>query len=137
MRPVRSIDMIWVQACEMLERADRLKRQFFRLGEGGQIPVWEPPVDIFESDAELLIRVAIPNINREDFEIRLEGPVLWLSGRRCLPKEATQSVIRRLEIPYGRMERRVTLPPGHFRLTTCTYHNGCLEIRVQRMMANE
>jgi HSP20 family molecular chaperone IbpA len=133
MKPVRSIDQIWTQACELLDRADRMHRQFFRLSQAGQIPVWEPPLDIFESGPELLVRVAVPDINLEDFKISLEGTALRLSGRRCLPKEASQRTIRRLEIPYGLMERCVTLPPGRYRLTAHAYNNGCLEIQLQRM----
>ena len=137
MSSIRSINLMWSQACEMLERADRLQRQFFRLGQVGQLPLWEPPIDIFESDSELLIRVAIPDVSREDFEIRLEPTALRVSGRRSLPKEVKQRVIRRLEIPYGRMERYVTLPPGRFRLAAHDYNNGCLEIRLHRMHENE
>ena len=137
MSSIRSINQMWSQACEMLERADRLQRQFFRLGQFGQLPVWEPPIDIFESDSELLIRVAIPDVSREDFEIQLEPTTLRVSGRRSLPKEAQQRVIRRLEIPYGLIERSITLPPGRFRLAAHAYSNGCLEIRLYRMHDNE
>jgi len=136
MKPMRSIDQFWIQACELLERADRLHRQFFRLGQSGQIPVWEPPLDIFESGREVLVRVAVPDVNLEDFKISLEGTVLRLSGRRCLPKEAAYRTIRRLEIPYGLMERRVTLPPGRYQLAAHAYNNGCLEIQLQRMNEN-
>jgi len=136
MRTVRSIDQIWAQACELLNHADRLHRQFFKLAQAGQIPVWEPPLDMFERGPELLIRVAVPDINLEDFQFHLEGPVLRLSGRRCLPKEAAQNTIRRLEIPYGLMERRVALPPGSYRITAHAYNNGCLEIKLHRVSEN-
>jgi HSP20 family molecular chaperone IbpA len=136
MKPVHSIDQIWTQACELLDRAERLQRQFFRLGQAEQIPVWEPPLDIFESGPDLLIRVAVPDVNLEDFKISLEGPELRVSGRRCLPKEAARRAIRRLEIPYGLIERCVTLPPGRYRLTAHAYLNGCLEIQLQRVSDN-
>jgi HSP20 family molecular chaperone IbpA len=136
MNSTRSINLMWNKACESLERADRLQRQFFRLGQIGQLPAWEPPIDVFESDSELLIRVAIPDVNRDDLKIQLEPAALRLSGRRCLPKEAKQRVIRRLEIPYGLMERYITLPPGRFRIAAHSYNNGCLEIRLRRMYEN-
>jgi len=136
MKTARSIDDIWAQACKLLDRADRMHRQFFRLTLAGQIPVWEPPLDIFESGPEILIRVAVPDVNLADFEIQLEGAVLRLSGRRRLPKEAAQHTIRRLEIPYGLMERRVALPPGSYRITAHSYHNGCLEIQLHRVNEN-
>ena len=136
MGTVRSIDQIWAQACELLDRADRLHRQFFRLAQAGQIPVWEPPLDMFESGPEMLIRVAVPDVRLEDFQVHLEGAVLRLCGRRCLPKEAAQHTIRRLEIPYGLMERRVALPPGNYRIAAHGYNNGCLEIKLYRVSEN-
>lgn len=136
MSSIRSINLMWSQACEALERADRLQRQFFRLGQVGQLPAWEPPIDVFESDSELLIRAAIPDVNRNDFEIQLEPATLRLSGQRRLPKEVKQRVIRRLEIPYGLMERCISLPPGQFRVAECSCNNGCLEIRLHRIHEN-
>ena len=38
---------MWAEACEMLERAQRLQRQFFQFGHAVEAqPRWEPPVDI-------------------------------------------------------------------------------------------
>jgi hypothetical protein len=44
-------DRLWGEACEMLERAERLHRQFFRPGLAlPHSAGWEPPVDIFETE---------------------------------------------------------------------------------------
>jgi hypothetical protein len=40
-------------------------------------------------------------------------------------------VIRQLEIPYGRLERHIPLPPGRYRLIANRYHNGCFELRLE------
>lgn len=136
-RSVRSIHLMWSQACDMVERADRLHRQFFRLGQVGHMPAWEPPVDVFETDAGLLIRVAVPDVDPDDFDVSLSDTGLILAGRRRLPAEATRGVIRQLEIPYGRLERHLPLPAGHYRLAANRYQNGCLEIRLQRVVPNE
>lgn len=121
----------------MVERADRLHRQFFRLGQVGQMPAWEPPVDVFESEGELLVRAAVPDVDPEDFEITLADAGLVLAGRRRLPREAARGAIRQLEIPYGRLERLISLPPGRFRLAARRYHNGCFEFRLQRTAPDE
>lgn len=55
---------MWAEACEMLDRADRLHRQFFRLGrETNRGASWEPPVDIFETATDLAVMVALPGWN--------------------------------------------------------------------------
>lgn len=136
-RTVRSIHLMWSQACDLVEGADRLHRQFYRLGQVGLMPAWEPPVDVFETESELLIRAAIPDVDPADFDISLGEAGLLLSGRRRLPSEAARGAIRQLEIPYGRLERHIRLPDGRYRLTAHSYHNGCLEIRLQRAVPNE
>jgi len=131
-RSVRSIHLMWSQACDMMERADRLHRQFFRLGQVGRLPAWEPPVDVFESDSSILIRVALPDVDPDDFQVSLVDTGLLLTGRRRLPPEAERWVIRQLEIPYGRLERLVPLPAAEYRVAAHRYANGCLEIQLRK-----
>lgn len=128
---------MWSQAFDMMERADRLQRQFFRLGQVGHMPAWEPPVDVFEGDGELLVRIALPDVDPGDFTLSLVEGALVLAGRRRLPPEAAGWKIHQLEIPYGRLERRVALPPGQHRIAAHRYLNGCLEIQLQRKMRDE
>lgn len=136
MNSKRFADSMWLQACDMLDRADRLQRQFFQLGRVGKAPVWEPPVDLFESNCGLLIRAAVPDAADGDFTIRLEPAVLRLTGYRRLPIAARECFIHRLEMPYGRIERAIALPEGLFELDTHSYVNGCLEIRLRRKGSN-
>ena len=136
-RSVRSIHLMWSQACDSMDRADRLHRQFFRLGQVGHAPAWEPPVDVFEGEGELLIRIALPDVDPGDFKLSLVDSALILTGRRRLPPEAARWNIHQLEIPYGRLERRVALPAGQYRMAAHRYLNGCLEIQLQRTMRDE
>ena len=131
-RSVRSIHLMWSQACDLMEQADRLHRQFFRLGQVGRLPAWEPPVDVFESESELLLRVALPDVDPDDFQVSLVDTGLLLTGRRRLPPEAERWVIRQLEIPYGRLERHIPLPAGQYRVAAHRYTNGCLEIQLRK-----
>ncbi|MDH4316220.1 MAG: Hsp20/alpha crystallin family protein [Gammaproteobacteria bacterium] len=124
---------MWLQACDALDRADRLQRQFFRLGRSGQVHAWEPPIDLFESEWGLVIYAAVPDAQGTDFQIQLEPAALRLSGRRAIPDAASKSVIHRLEIPFGRIERIIALPAGQFELSDICYANGCLQIRLQRI----
>src|ERR1700722_15012087 len=102
---------MWAEACAMLDRAERLHRRFFQLGRSQPSrPVWEPPVDVFETDDALWILAALPGIDPEPVEIAVEPGVLIIAGDRCFPIELREAAIHRLEIPHGRFERRLALP---------------------------
>ena len=55
---------MWSETADMLDQADRLQRQFFRLAvqsaDRRQQPRWEPPVDVYAGAEQLLIEVALP-----------------------------------------------------------------------------
>ena len=60
MSPPRDLEAwMWAEACEALTRAERLHREFFRLGPPSRQPSWEPPIDIIETERELWIIAAL------------------------------------------------------------------------------
>jgi HSP20 family protein len=124
---------MWSEACEMLERAERLHRQFFRPGLAvPQSASWEPPVDIFETDRELWIIAALPGVVPEHIEASIHADELTIAGSRPLPAAMRGAAIHRLEIPYGRFERRVRLPAGRFELARSELVSGCLVLSLVR-----
>src|SRR5450631_2934557 len=117
MRMRDSTVWMWGETLELLERADRLHRQFFQPGScQGECPTWEPPVDIFEAEQQFLIMVALPGVASEQLEVVVEGTVLTIGGQRSIPRAAKDTVVRRLEIPFGRFERRIELPAVGYRV---------------------
>jgi HSP20 family protein len=124
---------MWAEACEALARAERLRRQFFRLGEAGTRPVWEPPVDIFETPSELSILVALPGITASRLEVGVEERVLIITGNRPAPALQRAAAIHRLEIPQGRFERQIALPAGRFELARRELADGCLTLVLRKL----
>lgn len=125
---------MWAEACAMLDRADRLHRQFFRpaLLYARQM-VWEPPIDIYESDNGLTvtITIALPGVEPEQISVSLDGNHLLIGGQRHLPNHSGAH-IRRLEIPYGRFERHVELPAARLEIAGREFVNGCLSITLRK-----
>jgi HSP20 family molecular chaperone IbpA len=77
---------MWAEACAMIERAEQMHRQFFQPGSAAAPAAsWEPPIDVFESERDLLIVVALPGVDTQDIEISSEGAVLRVAGVRRLP----------------------------------------------------
>src|SRR3954467_10161555 len=108
----RDFDWMWSEACESLARAERLPRQFFQPRQSG---AWEPPVDILESEREVLLFFALPGVSIDKVEAVIDGPDLVVAGTRVLPPELRTAIIHRIELPQGRFERRVRLPAGRYR----------------------
>src|SRR5262249_55233318 len=106
---------MWSEACEMLVRAERLHRELFRPGRPGtQLPSWEPPADILETEDVVLVLVALPGVRLDEVEAAIEDGDLRIAGTRVLPPELITATIHRLELPQGRFERRLRLPPGRY-----------------------
>jgi len=132
--PPRDLESwMWAEACEALARAERLHREFFRLGAPSAQPNWEPPVDIYETESELRILVALPGVAARAVEIGFDNGALVIAGGRRPPVAQRVAVIHRLEIPQGRFERRIALPPGRFKLAGQEMVDGCLALTLQKI----
>lgn len=124
---------MWSEACEMLARAERMHREFFRPSElVGRTPAWEPPLDILETEQQVLVLVALPGVQIERVSVVLDGPDLLIAGARTLPIELQNAVIHRLELPQGRFERRVRLPAGRYTAVRRSAVDGCLLITLDK-----
>ena len=128
---------MWADALELLQSGERLRRQFFVVGKLQTLPCWEPPVDLYEHGDELRLLVALPGVVAEQLEVVLEeglsDATLVVRGERPMPADLHGAAIHRLEIPYGRFERRVILPSGNFRLLQQILQNGCLVLILHRL----
>jgi HSP20 family protein len=126
-------DRMWADACAAMERADRLRRQFFHHGQShhGQAR-WEAPIDVFETDEALTILVALPGVELDSISVTLNAGTLLITGERPPPPELKNARILRMEIPYGQFERRIDLPPVPFRISGRHLANGCLMLRLEK-----
>jgi HSP20 family protein len=126
-------DWMWSQACEMLARAERLNRELFRpLRPSPSLPAWEPPLDMLETEREVLVLVALPGVNPDHVQAVIEEGHLLVVGTRTLPEELRTAIIHRLELPQGRFERRVRLPAGRYSAVRRAACNGCLLITLEK-----
>lgn len=125
---------MWARACELIDRAERLNRQFFRPGGAeGPSPRWEPPVDIVETDEAIWITVALPGVAAEDLEVVIEGDQLRVAGRRSLPAAFRRAMVHRLELPFGRFERRIRLPARRIEPGSRELADGCLTLVLRKL----
>lgn len=133
-RENRTTTWMWADAVDLLDQAERLQRQFFRLAANNERaqPRWEPPVDVYAGDDEVLVEVALPGVPPERMELIVAPGELVIRGERRLPQRPAGAELRRLEIPYGRFERRLALGPGQWELVGRNLADGCLQLLLSR-----
>ena len=124
---------MWLEACELIERAGRMHRQFFHVAASApSVATWEPPVDVFENEREVIIVVAMPGVAADRVEVVREPGALVVRGMRPFPVEGSGHRVLQLEIPYGAFERRIVLPAGLAPAATPELRDGCLVVRLSK-----
>lgn len=129
-------DAMWAEALDMLEQAQRLHRRSFQPRGGTQRPVWQPPMDVFETDNALYIQLALPGAQPNTVSVVIDGGTLLVVAERPLPLSQFRNNARvhHLEIPYGRFEQHIDLPAGLFELAERTLVNGCLALTLRKLL---
>lgn len=129
----KTVNTMWLDAVNMLDRADQLHRQFFRLGgTQNRGPSWEPPADIFETPDTLSVMVALPGITSDNLQVTIENDVLHIHAHRPMPGPRGAH-LKRLEIPYGHFDRHIRLPSGHFQIQDSSLSQGCLTLTLKKL----
>ena len=133
--------VIWQQAADLLQQAERIQRNFLQVAAGahyrasqGRSSAWEPPINVVETDKSLWVLSAIPGVTADRVDVRIDGHELIISGQRPLPSCCQDGELKIWEIPLGRFERRLTLVERRKPLTLgeVKLHNGLLIIELRK-----
>jgi HSP20 family protein len=127
--PRNAADLMWADALAAMARADHLHRGFFRPAPVG----WEPPVDLLETADEVILVAALPGVRQADVDLGIAHGELAIFGVRPLPAVPGPARILRMELPHGRFERRVSLPPGAYELARRDFVDGCLTVVLRKL----
>lgn len=69
-----------------------------------------PPVDVYEDEHNVVLKVEVPGIDEKDIDVRVENNVLTVHGERKVEKEEKEENFRRIERQYGSFTRTFSLP---------------------------
>lgn len=73
---------------------------------------WTPSVDIYETgDNTLVLKAELPDVSREDIDLRVENNTLTITGQKKMAKDVKDEQYHRIERVYGSFTRTFTLPP--------------------------
>lgn len=123
---------VWAEAMEILRGSEQLQQRRHFFGAEEDIPCWEPPVDLYEHNGLLRLLVALPGVLANNLSVMLDQGMVVIRGERPLPGAGEFTTLHRVEVPYGRFERTVTLPVGEFRLEGQMLDAGCLVVLIRR-----
>lgn len=94
---------------------------------------WSPPLDVFENDEAVTVRLELGGMKKEDFDISLEDDTLTISGRRDWKTEDRRGESFRSELFRGAFRRAITLPcPVKADSVKATYTDGILEVELPK-----
>jgi len=80
------------------------------LSEPASSRPWAPPVDIMETDNELVFKADLPDVNMGDIDLRIENGTLTIKGERKFEEEQKSKGFHRIERSYGAFVRCFSLP---------------------------
>ena len=102
-----------------------------RWASPGQLKIWRPPTDVYETDDSVVVKVEIAGMEERDFAVSLDANVLTISGVRNDP--APKLGYQQMEILYGHFETEVHLPRAIDEdRVEATYEDGFLQIRLPK-----
>ena len=104
----------WDPFREFTTLQDRMNRLFRdNYGEGQEAlstSTFAPPVDVYEDEHNVTLKIEVPGIDEKDIDVRIENNLLTVHGERKFEKEEKEENFRRVERQYGSFTRSFTLP---------------------------
>ena len=123
---------------EFVTLQDRMSRLFRDTQPDGREEAlttssFAPPVDIYEDEHNITLKIEVPGIDEKDIDVRIENNTLTVHGERKLEKEEKEENYRRVERQYGSFTRTFTLPPTvDAEKVEAHYDKGVLKVQLAK-----
>jgi HSP20 family protein len=117
------------------DRMNRLFHDSFSEGreEALTTTAFAPPVDVYEDEHNVTLKIEVPGIDEKDIDVRIENNTLTVHGERKFEKEEKEENYRRVERQYGSFTRTFTLPNTvDTENVAANYEKGVLKIKLAK-----
>ncbi len=104
--PFRDLNTLQDRMNRLFEEANR----GWKADEPSSTTSWSPAVDIYETDADIIVKAEVPGMDQKHIDLSLENNVLTLKGNRQFDKEAKDENYHRIERAYGGFSRSFSIP---------------------------
>src|SRR5256712_11360187 len=92
-----------------------------------------PPVDIYEDEHTITLKIEVPGIDEKDIDVRIENNTLTVHGERKIEKAEKEENYRRIERQYGSFTRTFTLPNTvDSESVSANYEKGVLKVQLAK-----
>ena len=92
-----------------------------------------PPVDIYEDEHKIALKLEVPGLKQEDLDIQIEHNTLTVRGERKFEKEEKEENFHRIERRYGSFFRSFTVPTTvNHESVKASYDAGVLRIELEK-----
>ena len=127
----------WDPFREFSTLQDRMNRMFRdSYGERDEAlttSTFAPPVDVYEDEHNVTLKIEVPGIDEKDLDVRVENNTLTVHGERKFEKEEKEENYRRVERQYGSFSRTFTLPTTvDTESVSADYEKGVLKIKLTK-----
>src|SRR5437660_11378847 len=124
------------EAATMQNRLNRFVRELYS-PEGPEealtTSTFAPPVDVYEDDHNITLKIEVPGIDEKDIDVRIEKNTLVVHGERKFEKEEKEEHFRRVERQYGSFTRSFTLPNTvDAERVQANYDKGILKVQLAK-----
>lgn len=120
------------------EEMDLLFSHFYKIRHSpvasGQ-RIWRPPMDVFETEDEVIIILEIAGMKQKDLSITLASNILTIRGERKELRSPSRTCYYNMEVNYGPFERSIYLPKEIAKdkdNVSASYKDGFLEVKVSK-----
>src|SRR5436190_17452223 len=94
---------------------------------------WSPPVDILETENELVLKADLPDVELKDIDVRVENQTLTIAGERKFEKKDAGKGYHRIERSYGSFVRSFAVPNSFdTEHVNAGYNNGVLSVTLPK-----
>ena len=119
------------------DQMNRLLRESYSSPSGPEEALtttgFAPPVDIYEDEHNITLKLEVPGIDEKDIDVRIENNTLTVHGERKLEKEEKEENYRRVERQYGSFTRSFMLPSSvDSGQVSANYDRGVLKISLAK-----
>jgi HSP20 family protein len=104
-----------------------------KMQENWSLKAWAPKCDIYETDGEIVVKVELPDVKREDIHVSIEQNMLTIRGERKFEEETKRENYHRVERSYGEFSRSFTLPTfADSSKVNAEYKDGVLRVSLAK-----